>query len=281
VSKHINLSEKQSIKIRQLIDKESEKINPHKLTPPQFSEKIYQLFYEQSGNFDPYKSLRKQQNDFILERLEFFSTMIKNSNNPLKEAAFLSLAGNIIDFGSEESPDIESIFSQIKDRDLRINDFTEFTRRLKTSKSLLYLADNAGEAVFDRLFIEEIIRFNKNIKITIGVRSKPAINDILLEDARYIGLQNLGNLIQTGSSLAGTLLSSTTKEFKQIYHSSNLIISKGQGNFETLEAEPEDILYIFKIKCRIIAKYTHTPKGSLILGFSNSINRQGNNRVQD
>jgi uncharacterized protein with ATP-grasp and redox domains len=241
------------------------------LTSPEFSEKLYEVVVEISGETDPYKTLRQQQNHLVMEQVDVFRDKIKNSPDPLLTAAYYALLGNIIDYGGVRIFDTDEIFKECDDIHITVNDYPEFKRRLEKAEQLLILGDNAGEIVFDRLFIEEIKRFNPQLEIFYGVRSKPAINDVIKEDAEYAGIHEVAHVLETGNTCAGTIVSKGTETFKNIYFRSDMIISKGQGNFETLEMEPEDILYMFKVKCDIVAKYIDLPLGSLVLAFKNTL----------
>lgn len=248
-------------------------IDYKRMTSPEFAEKIYDIFTKISGEEDPYKKLRKEQNDLVLEKIDFFRERINHSSDPLQTSAVYSLLGNIIDYGAVRLFDTNEIFGQYENIQLSINDYAEFRRRLRGGKKVLIIGDNAGEAVFDRLFIEEIKKCNPGVKIYYGVRSTPAINDILEEDARYIGLDKVAQVLETGSTFAGTVVSRTTKEFQEVYHSADMIIAKGQGNFETLEPEDKDILFIFKVKCEVVARQSSLELGSLIFAFNSTLKK--------
>lgn len=241
------------------------------LTSPEFSEKLYEVVVEISGEPDPYKTLRQQQNQLVMEQVDVFRDKIKNSPDPLLTAAYYALLGNIIDYGGVRIFDTDEIFKECETIHITVNDYPEFKRRLEKAGQLLILGDNAGEIVFDRLFIEEIKRFKPRLEIFYGVRSKPAINDVIMEDAEYAGIHEVAHVLETGNTCAGTLVSKGTEAFKDIYYRADMIISKGQGNFETLEKEPEDILYMFKVKCDIVAKYIDLPLDSLVLAFKNTL----------
>ncbi|MCK5055372.1 MAG: DUF89 family protein [Candidatus Aminicenantes bacterium] len=246
-------------------------IDYKKMSSPEFAEKIYRLFSDISGEKDPYKKLRKEQNDLILNKIDFFREKIRNSPDPLKKAAIYSLMGNIIDYGAVRLFDPDELFQRFDDVLLSIDDYAEFRRRLPGGKKLVIIGDNAGEAVFDRLFIEEIRRFNPAVTIVYGVRSAPAINDMLEEDARYIGLDKVAEVIKTGSTFAGTVISKSTEKFQNIYQSADIVISKGQGNFETLEAEDRDILFMLKVKCDVVARCANLELGSLLFAFNRTL----------
>ena len=244
------------------------------LTPPLFSGKIYDAITDMTGNTDPYKALRKEQNDLVLNNIVLFRDRIDNSEDPLFTALFYSLLGNIIDYGGVEIFDTDQIFKEVNDVTLGINDYEKLKEKLENARTILIISDNAGEAVFDMLLIEQIKMKYPEIKVMYGVRSGPAINDIIKEDAEYIGIGEISEIIETGSTYAGTMIGLSDPGFVEIYKNSDIVISKGQGNFETLEMEKgKDIFFIFKVKCKIVADYSGLPFNSLILGYRKSISR--------
>ncbi len=242
------------------------------LTPPLFSGRIYDAITDLTGNKDPYKKLRKEQNDLVLDNIELFRKKIDDSKDPLFSSLFYSLLGNIIDYGGVEIFDTDQIFIDVGDVDLAVNDYERLKEKLKNADTLLIISDNAGEAVFDMLLMENVKLKYPEIKITYGVRSGPAINDIIKEDAEYIGIDEVAEIIETGSTFAGTMISQSDPDFLEIYNSSDIVVSKGQGNFETLEMETgKDIFFIFKVKCNIVAEHSGLERGSLVLSYRDSI----------
>ena len=238
------------------------------MTPPLYSGKIYDAVTELTGNGDPYKKLRKEQNDLILNNIELFRNKIIRSDDPLFTSLFYSLLGNIIDYGGVEIFDTDQIFNEIDGIEIKINDYDKLKQRLESAASILIISDNAGEAVFDMLFMEQLKLKFPELKIIYGVRSGPAINDIIKEDAEYIGIGMYAEIVETGSTYAGTMISQSDPGFVEIYESSDIVISKGQGNFETLEMETgKDIFFIFKVKCSIVAEYCGLPLSSLVMGY--------------
>jgi len=238
------------------------------MTPPFYSGKIYDAVAGLTGNGDPYKKLRKEQNDLILNNIELFRNRIGGSDDPLFTSLFYSLLGNIIDYGGVEIFDTEQIFNDLDGIEIRVNDYDKLKEKLESAASILIISDNAGEAVFDMLFMEQLKLKSSELKITYGVRSGPAINDVIKEDAEYIGIGEYAEIVETGSTYAGTMISHSDPDFVEIYKSSDIVISKGQGNFETLEMETgKDIFFVFKVKCKIVEEYTGLSLNSLVMGF--------------
>ena len=220
------------------------------------------------ADFDPYRAIKKQSNDMALHYAPEFRNTIRQSPNPLQEAVKIAAAGNIIDFGAKRhgSLDIEKELRTIDERAFGRFDFAEFSRRLKMAARLLYICDNAGEIVFDRLFIEEIRRTHPELQITCAVREQPVINDAVFPDARDAGLHEVAEVISSGSVYPGTLLDETSEAFRKLFSNADVIVSKGQGNFETLlDVADERLFFILRIKCDRMARLSSVPKGELVL----------------
>ena len=271
VANYLGLDEEKKDLVFQKALKKAADIPYTGITAPEFSEKIYKVVEDISGEPDPYKTLRQEQNRMVMDQIDIFRDKIKHSPDPLLTSGYYALLGNIIDYGGVRIFNKDEIFKHCGKINITVNDYPEFKKRLQEAGRLLILADNAGEAVFDKLFIEEMKRFNPGLEVFYGVRSKPAINDVIKEDAEYIGINRVAHILETGATCAGVIVSRSTEAFKKIYYSSDIIISKGQGNFETLEKEPEDILLIFKVKCDIVAKYINLDLGSLVFAFKSGL----------
>ncbi|NTV21630.1 MAG: protein-glutamate O-methyltransferase family protein [Chlorobium limicola] len=219
-------------------------------------------------DYDPYGAIKKQSNDIARQFAGGFRNKIRHSSEPLRDAVKIAAAGNIIDFGAKRhgSLDIEMELSSIDERAFGRFDFAEFSGRLKLAGKLLYICDNAGEIVFDRLFIEEIRRSNPGLEVTCAVRALPIINDAVLADAHDAGLFDVAEVVSSGSVYPGTLFSETSDEFRGLFDNADVIISKGQGNFETLlDVADERLFFILRIKCDQMAKLSRVAKGELVL----------------
>ncbi len=236
-------------------------------TAPEFSALMYRAVTEISGIKDPYYQLRREQNQMVMDRLPEIRERITAAPDRLFTAAYYALLGNIIDYGGVRLFDAEEVFNPSGNPDIFLNHYPRFKEQLQRARQVLILGDNAGEAVFDLLLIEEIKAFNPGVTVYYGVRSHPAINDVMREDAEYIGIHRQAQVLETGTDCAGTVVGKCSDEFRTIYYDSDIIISKGQGNFETLEGEPESILYVFKVKCDIVANYSSLPLGALIFAY--------------
>ena len=231
--------------------------------PPVMGQQIHRIIREATGSDDPYAMVKKQYNEFGLRLYPELRQTIRESENPLETAIRLSIAGNIIDFGVAASIDQEDVASVIKQsltHPLEGN-ISAFQSSLKAAKNILFLGDNAGEIVFDRLLIETLSRNN----ITYVVRGGPVINDVTRSDAEVTGITDLVAVMDNGSNAPGTLLDQCSKTFKKAFYDADLVVAKGQGNFESLSAADHHIFFIFKVKCSVVASHTGCPEGSMMI----------------
>ena len=217
---------------------------------------------------DPYAGIKARSNELALQYRPMFQEKIATSASPLEEAVKLAAAGNIIDFGAKGHGDldIEEELASIDQRGFGIYDYEEFSNRLSRADTLLYLCDNAGEIVLDAMFIQEIQKTFPSLQITCAVRERPIINDVILKDAVEVGLDEVVPVISSGSVYPGTILAETSDAFQNLFESADLVISKGQGNFETLfETDTDRIFFILRVKCGMMADLAGTEKGNLVL----------------
>jgi len=244
---------------------------PLETTPVSIGQLVHRVVREVTGNPDPYKAVKKESNDLGLRLYPGLKARVERSEDPLLAALEIAGAGNVIDFGAElaVSPDrsIERIVNDSLNQALRESldraAYDALRDRLAGVEEILYLGDNAGEIVCDRILIEELVRWGK--RVTFAVRGSPIINDATLDDARYVGLDGVAALITNGSDAVGTTLSDSSPEFREVFRTAELIISKGQGNFEGLSDVPGPTFFLFKVKCRVVARETGAGMGTLLL----------------
>lgn len=236
---------------KKVLDKLSQMIPNFSLEqkPPEMGKDVYALVKEMTGNPDPFKEIKHRFNKIALKLYPNLKKKVKESKDPLLTAIRLSIAGNVIDYGTPNSFNINDEIEDILKKDFAIFDYEKLKNALENTSQILYLADNAGEVVFDKILIEEL-----NKEIIYVVRDKPIINDALIEDAVFCGIDKIAKVISSGSDAPGTILEYCSKDFLDIYKNSKLVISKGQGNFEALSEEAKPIFFLFKAKCYCSAK---------------------------
>ncbi len=228
--------------------------------PPEISELVQQILRVELNDADPYASLKQSSTAEALALLPWLQKFIHDSPNPLETALRLSVAGNIIDFGAASEFNLREDIEQVLSVDFGIYDLPEIIDGLAKAKTILFLADNAGETVFDKLLIEQIKK-----PVFYAVKSSPVLNDATHADAISAGIDQVATIIETGNAIPGVNLDKSTPQFKQLFQKADLIISKGQGNYEMLSENPEPIYFLLKAKCALIARDLQVPLGSFIL----------------
>ncbi len=231
--------------------------------PPAFTTTFIHRRIRQMLGRDPFKGIKSRYNQIALKLYPSLKTMVKESEDPLWTSTRLAIAGNVIDFGIFTSVDIEGTINRALNNQLAIDDYEFLKRAIFSATEILYLTDNAGEIVFDKLLIETLIKKDKKIKAV--VKGNPVINDCTMEDANEIGLTEICEVIDNGSDAVGTILDLTSESFYETFKHSQLIISKGQGNFETLMGTQKNIFFLFQAKCDVICKELNLPPNAMIL----------------
>lgn len=232
-------------------------------TSPEFGGKIYRIFSEKTGKEDPFREMKDYYNRLFLEKLPLFEEKI----NSFRDAVKLSVLGNIIDFSAirvDIDSEIERLFPNASEIDFTVDDCDMLLSDIKNAKTLLYLGDNCGEICLDKLLIKKIREINPDCVVYFSVRGKPAANDNTFDDAVSVGMDEVAEIIDNGDCSMGTVLSRTSESFRKIYEKADVIISKGQGNYESLSDEKENIYFLFMIKCPVVAEYTGVPERSLV-----------------
>lgn len=228
--------------------------NPLHLSPAELSYEVLKIIMVNTGNPDPFYALKRETNRAALDLLPRLKQKVEQSRDRLHTAALIAVAGNIIDLGIQETIDIEGTLERILLDGFARSDFERFRDDLHFAESILYIADNAGEIVFDRVLIEVLREEMPQLDLTVSVNQGPILNDALLEDAEEAGIGQFARVIDNGSDLIGTILPRTRDEFQLAFSTADIILSKGQGNFETLEGRPDNIYFVLQAKCKVVAQ---------------------------
>ncbi len=236
----------------------------YKRTAPEIAYQIQNIVNKTSLEDDPYKSERFDQNRVALDLLTGIRSDIGKSSDAFQKAIKYCIAGNSIDLGVQDRMSRDKIESFIlKASDFELNQL--FVKNLKSeikkANSILYLGDNAGEIVFDMLFIEQLPKE----KICFAVRGKPVLNDVILHDATQVGLDKIVEVIDNGSGIPGTVLEQCSDTFRKRFEEADLVIAKGQGNFETLNEVNKNIFFLLKIKCPVISDFAGMEMGRMAI----------------
>ena len=234
--------------------------------PPLISEFVYGTIKDVLHKKDPYSFIKKKFNDIALGYADFMEKEIEGAKDPILYAIRLALAGNIIDFGSQiESFNLQKTIDETVKNPLDVSDIKEFKERLKKANNVVLVADNAGEIVFDKILLKTIKNIYPQKKLYVIVRGGPIINDVTIEDALYVGMNEIAEIVASSKAIPGFWPAYESGRCRQVWDSADIIISKGQGNFETLsELNDERIYFLFLIKCRVVAEYLGLKKLSKI-----------------
>ena len=230
---------------------------------PAMGQRIHRRIRELVGLTDPYRRAKDLQNHIALTLLPEIREMVTAAPDPLMMAVRLAIAGNVIDMGVNGNVTETHVRNAITEAlsEPFSEEGRDFSKTVAEAKRILYLADNAGEIVFDRLLIEQL----RPERVTVAVRGAPVINDATLIDARAADLDQIVHVIDNGSDAPGTLLDDCSDEFKWYFSEADLILAKGQGNFETLSETPKKIVFLFKVKCPVISKHAQVPLGTHVV----------------
>ncbi|QHI69459.1 damage-control phosphatase ARMT1 family protein [Tichowtungia aerotolerans] len=232
-------------------------------TPPVIAQRLHKKLKTKTGINDLYRDQKKAHNELALHLLPKLRADVSTSDDPLTSAAHFAIAGNIIDLGAKNGLSENEVLSAVEhaSEEPLEGDLDAFRTAVENAESILYLGDNAGEIVFDRLLIEQL----GPERVTLAVRGAPILNDALEEDARLAGLHDLVPIIGNGNDVPGTDLEQCNDKFRALFNSADLVISKGQGNFETLNENPRQIFFLFKVKCPMVANASGQPLGTHVL----------------
>ncbi len=226
-------------------------------TAPIIMPKINKLYQEYFGALYSYETIKKQYNNLMLHKEESIWNEIRASDDSLLEALKYSRVGNYIDFGAMENVDddkLNNLLESIRQEHIDSRQYQAFTKDLQNACELVFLTDNCGEVVLDKLLIKCIRNQYPEIHVTVIVRGESVINDATMEDARMIGLTEIADVIDNGTEFAGTCLGQIDIKAKECIEAADVIISKGQGNFETLNGCGLNIYYSFLCKCEWFVK---------------------------
>lgn len=221
------------------------------ISAPELAADIQAYIKQITGKNDPYKELKIKNLQTAHKIKDLVIKEIEQAEDPFLASLLMAAMGNSIDAGVSLDVDIELNIERALKNSFRKSDYQRFTEDLKDAKQLLFIADNTGEAVFDKLLLQKLHGFNLDIKY--AVREVPILNDITKKEALELGIDEYADIISSGSRAPGVLMKYAGEEFSTIFQSADIILSKGQGNLEGLYEDQEGIYYLLKAKCRLIS----------------------------
>ena len=237
-------------------------------TPAHNSTLALRAAHEALGNDDPFAAQKRRYNELALRMYPRLKALLAAAEDRLEAAVKVAVAGNVIDLGllgnlSGHDVDIEGTVADVFSQGLTINDLPALRAALHSARGVLYLGDNAGEIVFDKVLVEEIAA--TGAAVVFAVKEKPILNDATAEDARAVGMDEVARVISTGSGEIGVPLAACSAAFRQEFAAADLIISKGQGNFESLDDVPAPVFFMLKAKCEVTAAALGVTMGEMVL----------------
>jgi len=246
---------------------------PLEASPPEMGRIIYGLVVKHTGREDPYLEIKDRSNRLALNMCDRLRRIVDQDHDRLLKAVELAIAGNIIDYGVNTALDIDAELNRIlsagrdtiRSENQTFFNVDAFKEALAEARTILYLADNAGETVFDRILLEEIKRIDREKEIIYAVKEEPAINDALEKDAIDCGIDRFAEVISSGSDAPATVLPLCSDHFLDIYQRADMVISKGQGNFEGLSDTERPVFFLLMAKCPVIARDIGCRVGDIIL----------------
>ena len=216
---------------------------------------MHNLIKEKTGCRDPYFKEKIEGNEIALKYLPDVKKILDDDDS-LENYVKIAIIGNILDFGAFTlDDDIESVIKKSLEKELTIKDIDEFEKSLKCNDKVLYLVDNTGEIVFDKLLLSKIKEYG--LEITIAVKSEPILNDACLKEALDAGLDEFGEIVEIGAGTVGYVDSKISDEFREIFNNHRFIISKGMGNYEGLteiDLSDKEIFFLLCAKCNTISR---------------------------
>jgi uncharacterized protein with ATP-grasp and redox domains len=229
-------------------------------TPSEMSSRIQEMVRRAARNGDPYRRAKDESTQRALALLPRLRELLRQAPDPLEMAVRLSIAGNIIDHGVVKKFDLESTVERVLVEPFAIDHLPALRSALVRCRNVLYLADNAGETVFDRLLIEQI-----SAPVTYVVKAAPTVNDATREDAIAAGIHEVATIVDNGSDSLGTLLYRCSPEFIEQFWAADLIIAKGQANFESIDGSGAPAFYLLQAKCEVLAKHLGVPQYGMVV----------------
>lgn len=233
-------------------------------TPPEMAQITHRIIREETGRTDPYEKIKRRSTELALRMEDEVRAVIEGSIDPFKMALRFSIAGNILDFARTSNwnqLDLSNFIEETRLHPLDDAAVEQLRKAVRRAGSILFLGDNAGETVFDRLLIE---RFS-GADIFYAVKSTPVINDATRADAQSAGLHNVAELIENGSDAPGTLLDDCNASFRWLFNEAGLVMAKGQANYETLSNASRPVFFLTQVKCEVIGRDIGEPVGSWII----------------
>ncbi|MEA3423796.1 MAG: ARMT1-like domain-containing protein [Bacillota bacterium] len=245
---------------------------------PAITADTWEIIVKHVGDSNPYKEIKRFYNDEMMKMADIVKEKMCQSKDPFVTGLKIAITGNLIDFAAKHSFNVDMVKDRIMNVDdihLEIDDSGRLYNNMKHAKSLLYLGDNCGEIVMDKFFIEYLREEFPKLDIYFAVRGKSVLNDITWEDAEEVAMKEVAKIVDNGDNSPGTVIDRTSDEFKELYYDADVVIAKGQGNYESLsETDRKNVFHLFMAKCDIVAKSAGTEIMSIVCIENNGVERK-------
>lgn len=234
-------------------------------TAPHFSKIMVDVLKKYIDVQELYEHIKTKNRTEAEKYIDSLGEMIISADDPLEMAVRIAILGNTIDMAANPNFNLQKESAEVKSNWFNYTDYNLFKDDLEKAESILYIGDNYSESLFDKLLIKQF----KNKKVVFAVRSDYIYNDITLADAEKLGITKICKVIESGSVISGTALEQGTPEFLECYNTFDIVISKGQGNYETLYNAKRPVYFLFKVKCETIAELCGYAKGTNLIYYHN------------
>ena len=234
-------------------------------SPPEVAAAVYEKMAKIAGKSDLYDEVKKLSTEKAQSFIPHLEKQIGLSKTPLLTATKVAVAGNVIDLAAEFAFDLNEELDKIFHTSFTVNDFEILEEKLSKASTLLYIADNAGEHIFDLIYVKTILSLFPKLKITYMTRGNAIINDVTYEEAQEAGFSEICDLVSSGVNTPGFVYDRANETSQKLFDCSDLIITKGMGNYECLsDVERENLFFLLKVKCNVVAKSIGKEVGDII-----------------
>lgn len=234
-------------------------------TNPQIMVEVWKIIETQTKVADPYHHVKQTFNQQFLKMVPQFEEYVQND---LLLALKMSILANLIDYSSFDEIDLDEIKHQLRQAhmlSLDIDDSLALLKALETSQTLLYLGDNCDEIVLDKLLIKVIKEKYPKLAVYYGVRGKAIVNDVTIQDAYEVGMDEVAHIISNGDGSLGTVLQNTSASFQSLFRQADVVIAKGQGNYEGLYHESKvNLFFLFMVKCQLVSEWSNCFQNAIV-----------------
>ena len=235
--------------------------------PPELSKEVHAIVRNMLNCKDPYREVKKKSNEMANELYPRLEQIVEEAKDPFLMATKLAIIGNVIDFGAMNRFDVKDMINKAITENIDDNAYSRFKESIEKAQTILYLADNAGEIFFDKLLIKKFAEMGK--KIVYAVKNNPIINDATIEDAKFAGIDKFAEVLSADEgqdkSAPGILLNYASSKFLNYFRNADVVIAKGQGNYESLSNSGREIFFLLVVKCPLVARDIRADVGKLIL----------------